>query len=236
MQPGKMQPGKKQSGNIMTWTLLTLVTCCGSGRAEANLVKYSDVFGSAVTFSGICETSTETGPFYGQPVAMGDAVVSPGVGFLTQSVNGQIGMVNGRLQMTLTADPGFLIDGVSINQSGSWLGFGNAANLIASTHAMLATDQGTFTGSALFSAAGNGGGIREEGLSIGIPATGRAVFSLDHQLLSSADSGGAAFVDTSSIRISVSTMAASVPEPQVALLLSGIAAGTGICRMRRRRN
>jgi hypothetical protein len=207
---------------ILVAMAIIAVIVHGGRMLQANVV-YVDVFGDNVAFTSIYETSTATGPFYGQPVAMGNTAVSPGTGFMTQSVNNAIELIDGRLQMTISANPGFQFSSISVRELGSFLGFGATAAVLASANAMVVSSDGSFSDNFFFSYFGNGSGGWDEAFTINFPATTSVTFTLDHQLLSAAGPGAGAFIDTSSIQISVGAFAASVPEPSMLAFLVMIA-------------
>ncbi len=209
----------------------TLVALVGQRAAEANLVMYADTFGNDVSFTSITETSTAAGPWYGQPVGVGNTALSPGIGFLSQAANAQLEMINGRLQMTIAADPGFLFNSIRVDQLGSFLSFGLDASVLASSNATVVTPDGNFGGSLFFSNVGDGAGPWSDDFTVNFPATNVVAFTLDHQLLSAAGLGSGAFIDTSSIQVSVSGFV--VPEANTVVFLAFAAAGLGICRRRR---
>lgn len=206
----------------------------GERAIQANIVSYPDVFADNVAFTSICESSTGTGPFYGQPIAMGNTAVSPGTGFLTQSVNNAIELIDSRLQMTINADPGFQFSSITVRELGSFLGFGQTAAVIASANATVVSSAGSFSDNFFFSNFGSGSGGWDESFTINFPATTSVTFSLDHQLLSAAGPGAGGFIDTSSIQISVGAFAAGVPEPSMLVFLAMLA--LSLVPMRWRRN
>jgi hypothetical protein len=199
------------------------MTVPGLPAVHGDVVTYSSIAGDNVTFSDICETSTGTGPYYGQPFSLNDTSISAGVGFLSQSVNSQIGMVDGRLQMTISANPGFEFNSISVRELGSFLGFGSVAAVVAAANASVVTDQGTYSGNFFFGNFGNGSGGWDESFTINFPSTTSVAFTLDHQLLSAAGPESGAFIDTSSIQISVGARAISVPEPSLPAFMAMMA-------------
>lgn len=205
----------------------------GERAVQADIVGYPDVFGDNVAFTSICESSTGTGTFFGQPIAMGNSAVSPGTGFLTQSVNNAIQLIDGRLQMTISANPGFQFSSITVRELGSFLGFGQTAAAIASANAMVVSSAGSFSDDFFFSNFGDGSGGWDESFTINFPATTSVTFSLDHQLLSAAGPGSGAFIDTSSIQVAVGAFAVSVPEPSMLAFLAMLALSLVPMRWRR---
>lgn len=190
-----------------------------ANQARADVITYADVMANDVVFADLEESSTDTGPFYGTPSSMGNTLISPGTGFLSQSVNGSVELIDGRLQMTIVADPGFVIDFIDVDLFGSYFGFGPTAAAFAHASGTAVTGAGTFTNNSLFSSTGDSSGNWTTGFVISFPSASSVTFSLDHQLTSAAGIGAASFIDTSSIQVSVGLSATAIPEPSMGLAL-----------------
>jgi hypothetical protein len=108
----------------LVWSLGSLGSLGATSSAHAGVVNYCGVIGENVQFSNIVETSTGfVGPMYGQPISDGgDTLTSPGLGFLTQSLGGNLSLVDGRLQMTIAAENGFVFDELNVETLGSYFG------------------------------------------------------------------------------------------------------------------
>jgi len=196
---------------------LLMMWLVSPSSTSASLVEYCDVVGSHVSFGGLVETSTGAGgPMYGQPISDGDDLVAPALGFLAQSAGGGIQLVDGRLQMTITAEPGFVFDEINVAAFGSYFGIGADAMAMFNSFASVESDGQVFTGGTTASQNGTAQAGWQDDYSIQFAETDQVTLTLNTQLLAASGMMSAAFIETSSIRVSVNSFAASIPEPSAA--------------------
>ncbi len=188
-------------------------TCAVNSQANAGILDYDDVIGQDVTFTNLVETSTLGGELYGQPFADDGDLISSGSGFLAQSAGGGIQLVDGRLQLTVTADTGFVFDEISVETLGSYFGIGADALAVANSFLTIESDGQFFTAGGTVTENGSGSVGWQDDYSITFPETDQVTLTLNTQLLVASGLTSAAFIDSSSIRIGVNAFATSVPEP-----------------------
>ena len=184
-----------------------------SSSVSAGLVEYCDVTGDNVVFSGLVETTTGSVEMYGQPFADGDTLVSNGLGFLTQSVGGGVELVDGRLQMTIMANEGFLFNELNVSALGSYFGLGNDALSIVNSSATVESDGLFYSDGMIVNNNGTSQAAWQGDYTISFPDTDEVTLTLNLQLLAASGPADAAFIEASSVRVSVNSFAASVPEP-----------------------
>ena len=200
--------------------------------AAADIVTYSDLDGDFVLFQNLTETSTVEGPVYGQPTISGDTIRAPGTGFLSQSVAGDLDLVDGRLQLSIIADEGFQFDQITVTELGSFFGAGESALSIVNSFASVQSGGESFSGGVTLVQEGVGQGGWFGEYTISFPETDEVTLTLNNQLLTSAGLDAASFIEGSSFSISVNAFAASVPEPGTATLSMIVLAY--VCLRRRR--
>ncbi len=201
---------------------------------QADVVCYPDLSGDNVLFQDIVESSMEVGPLYGNPTVSGDQISFPAAGFAVQSINGDISFMNGRLDMTIRAKPGQLIDSLTFEEFGSFFLQGPDATAISSAVAMLTADGTNLFGSMTLDTSMPGSDAWNETMTINFDPTDEVRLVYDSRLFAAAGLGSVAFIDKGGINISVGSFAA-VPEPASCSLLGLLlVAGCYKCRRRTR--
>ena len=185
-----------------------------------------------MTFIDVTEISLEPGALYGTPDVIGDNLDLPGVGFISESNNGEIDFLDGRLSFMIEADPGRTLTSITLEEFGAYFTFGEESIASVSAIAFVETLEGDlFSGEFDFVANGSGtpdSGGWIESLTISFPETTKITVTLDNQLFTFADDPGVSFIDKKGINISVEV----VPEPTAcAVLAMGLA---GLISRRRR--
>lgn len=208
-----------------------IVGACLATPLSAGLV-YSNVTGTNVSFVDMTETTTGSGPIFGQPNAVGDSIFAPGTGLLTQSTGGGISLVDGRLQLTIDAAPGFEFNQIDVEQLGSYFGFGAGATSMFSSMAIVESDGNSYNGSSMMSFSGPGQGSFGSSYSISFPSTDSIQLTFNDQLLAASGLTDSAYIDVSSVRISVNAFASAIPEPSSLSVL--LLASLAMIRVRRR--
>lgn len=204
---------KKVLDRTLRWMItanLVFVFTCG---VSAGIVEYCDVTGQDVSFTSMVETSTSDGVRYGQPFADGNTLVSSGPGFLTQSTGGDVQLIDGRLQMTITADDGFLFDEINVEMLGSYFGLGNEAMAIANSFTTVEVDGEFFDSGFTINLGGSSPTGWQDDYTISFPETDELTLTLNTQLLAASGATSASFLEASSIRLSVNAFVAAIPEP-----------------------
>ena len=182
--------------------------------AECSIVRYCNVTAENVEFLSIVESSTGQGPMYGQPWSRHNTLVSSGIGFLAQSNAGNIELIDGRLQLSIQAEDGFLFDQISVSTLGSYFGFGDEALALVNSFATVEVGGNFFAGGTTLDRLGAGALDWRSDYNIRFPQTNQATLTLNTQLLASSGLTAASFIEASSIRISTNSFAATaVPEP-----------------------
>lgn len=207
-------------GAAVTAAIIALIGLASPLSAD---MVYSNVSGDNVVFVDMMETTTGTGPIYGQPTPDGDSILAPGTGLLTQSTGGGISMVDGRLQLTIEAAPGFEFDRIDVEQLGSYFGFGADAITMFNTNSLVEDGGDSYNGSAMTSFSGSGQGSFSSSYSISFPSTDQIQFTLNDQLLAASGLSSAAYIDISSVRISVNSFAVPEPSSLGVVLLASLA-------------
>ena len=71
---------------------------------QADEINYGNFEGATVTYIDVTESSTEELPLYGTPEIFGNQLDMPGTGFISESNNGEIDFLDGRLTFMVEAD------------------------------------------------------------------------------------------------------------------------------------
>ncbi len=184
-------------------------------------------------FESISEFSLHVGALYGDPFVNGDTINFPGTGFAVQATNGVIDLVNGRLDMTITAKPGTLIDSITFSEFGSYFLFGSEATVVSGAVAMLMVDGNNLFDDMTFSTSIPGNSAFADSMTVAFAPTDQVKLVYDSRLLAFAGIGSAAFIDKSLIQISVGTFTV-IPEPSslVTMALGAYIALVAGCRRR----
>lgn len=211
--------------------LALLLTVSMAFATQADEINYGDFAGDTVTYVDVTENSLEKLPLYGTPTVVGDELDMPGTGFVSQSENGGIDFLDGRLTFMIEADPGTTISSVTIREFGAYFTFGEESIASVAGLAFVETlEGGLFSGTLNFEVGGGPGpnpGLWQEEVTITFPETTKVTVTLDNQLFTFADNPGIAFIDKKGVDI-----IPNIPEPGLAtVLLAGVA---GIALRRRR--
>lgn len=215
---------------------LALFVFSVASYVQADSINYGNFDGNTLTYIDVTETSMEPLPLYGQPEIFGDNLSMPGTGFISQSENGEINFLDGRLSFMIEADPGTTINSVTIREFGAFFTFGEDSIASISGIAFVETlEGGLFSGTFDFINFGidglpqSGDWIRE--LTITFPETTKITVNLDNQLFTFADTPGLAFIDKKGVDIFPGGVV--IPEPTSAAILALGLMGLAI-RSRRR--
>ena len=231
----------KMNTKILTSCLFFLgIVLLSAASVNADIIEYGDFEGDNVNFLMVTEISNEVGPLYGAPTVQGDSLnflLPPG--FISQSEDGGVDFLDGRLTFMVEANEGFAINSISVTEFGAFFGIGEGSISLVNAIAFVEVDGQIFDGSFLFDSVADSDvdpttGPWIDGLEIFFPAAKKITFFLDNQLFTRAVEGGVAFIDKKDIVISVGTIPQNgvIPEPSSMLVLCGIA---GLVTMRRRR-
>ena len=212
-------------------TLVVALAFCSF--ASADIINYGDFEADNVTFIDVTEISLEDGALYGAPDVVGDTLDLPATGFISESVNGEIDFLDGRLSFMVEAAPGNTINSITLEEFGAYFTFGEESIASVGAIAFVETlEGGLFTDEFQFTFDGSNGpdsGGWIESLTISFPETSKITVTLDNQLFTFADDPGVAFIDKKGVNISVGLV---VPEPTSSvLILMGFA---GLAYRRRR--
>lgn len=195
---------------------LFLVLSIGA-YSQADEINYGDFEGTTVTYIDVTESSLEELPLYGMPNIVGNNLNMPGTGFTSQSQDGQVDFLDGRLTFMVEADPGTTFSQIVIEEFGAFFTFGESSISTVNAVAFVQTLEGDVV-------AGNyqmnfqGGDLPEGGdwlrtLTITFPETTKITVTLDNQLFTFADDLGVAFIDKKGVNI-------KIPEPSTAGVLA----------------
>ena len=182
----------------------------------ADTINYGDFRNEKISFFDVRETYSSNpdnpGPIFGAPEMDGDMMRFYTEEFRVQGANSQIGFVDGRLTMTLEADPGCLIGSINVREFGSY--FLDGADSSARIHALgvVEIDGDLYSDSFALEFNGTGQGSWQEDLLIQFPPTDRLTFTLDQQLFASGGGIGLGFTDNLGTLLSANF--AATPEPQ----------------------
>ena len=203
-------------------TLAALLTIFAASCSFADTINYGDFDGDTVTYIDVTEVSLESGALYGQPAVIGNNLDLPGTGFISESNNGQIDFLDGRLTFMIEADPGSTIDSITLEEFGAYFTFGEESISSVSAIAFVETLEGDiFNGTFDFVATGSNvpdSGAWIESLTINFPETTKITVTLDNQLFTFADDPGVAFIDKKGVNIFVGKNV--IPEPSTSLILA----------------
>ncbi len=192
--------------------LSILCVICAVSTCPAGIVCYGDQQGQHVSFIEIREISLNTLPLFGPPSISGDTLLFNGPGFISQAIDNDIDFLAGRLEMTIEANDGFLIDHINVKEFGSFLGFGHDAVALAQALGFVVANGQVYQDSLFFQNSGSGQGVWDEDFTISFPPTDSLTFTLDSQLLTAAGPLEASFIDKVGIHITVGSFAV-IPEP-----------------------
>ena len=202
--------------------------------ASADIINYGDFDGDSVTYIDVTESSLESGALYGAPEIIGNELDLPGTGFTSESNNGEVEFLDGRLTFMIEADPGSTISSVTIEEFGAYFTFGEDSLASVSSIAFVETlEGGIFNGTFDFLATGGAlpdSGAWQQSLTITFPETTKVTVTLDNQLFTFADDPGVAFIDKKGVDIRVGKNV--IPEPS-SLAILGL--GSLAMAIRRRR-
>ncbi len=211
-----------------------LITACVS-YSHADVINYGDFNGDNVTYIDVTESSVDPVPLYGAPTVVGNDLDMPAIGFASESNNGEIDFLDGRLTFMIEADPNTTIDSVTLEEFGAYFTFGEDSIASVSAVAFVETLEGDlFSGTFDFVTTGSnlpdsGGWI--ESLTLEFPETTKITVTIDNQLFTFADDPGVAFIDKGGVNVILGTNV--IPEPTVSMVLACGALGL-ITRRRRR--
>ena len=210
-----------------------VVTIAIGQPSLADTVHYADLEGDSVFFEFISETSLGCGPLFDEPSISGDTIKFPGFGFASQAVNGDVSLINGRLDMTIRAKPGEQIESITFSEFGSLFLQGNSSAVTSSAVVNAHADGQLYTGSMLFDSAATGNSAWSDWMTLEFDQpTNEVELVFDSRLFAVAGIGDAAFIDKGGIEISVNTIS-QIPEPGSFGLLAIVVGLTG-CRRRLR--
>jgi hypothetical protein len=184
---------------------------------QADTINYGDFAGDSVTYLDVTESSLEELPLYGMPEIVGNNLNMPGTGFASESKDGQVDFLDGRLTFMIEADPGTTLSQIVIEEFGAFFTFGEGSIANVSGVAFVQTLEGDIV-SGTFSQGFNGSAIPESGdwfnsLTITFPETTKITVTLDNQLFTFADDLGVGFIDKKGVNI-------KIPEPTTAGVLA----------------
>ncbi|MEM9411748.1 MAG: PEP-CTERM sorting domain-containing protein [Planctomycetota bacterium] len=205
--------------------------------APADVINYGDFEGDSVTYIDVTESSLESGALYGAPDIIGNQLDLPASGFASESNNGEVDFLDGRLSFMIEADPGSTISSITIEEFGAYFTFGEDSLASVSSIAFVETlEGGIFSGTFDFLAQGLASGLPDSGawqqsLTITFPETTKITVTLDNQLFTFADDPGVSFIDKKGVDILVGKNV--IPEPSTAILM-GIGCIAFAARSRRR--
>lgn len=227
-----------KSKTFSSCVLFLGICLLGNFSLHADVIPYGDFAGDTVNFIGVTEISAEDGALYGAPTVDGDSLnflLPPG--FISQSEDGGVDFIDGRLTFMVEAMDGFLINSISVDEFGGYFNFGEGSFSSVTGIAFVQIGDLVLDASFLFSDEATGNdpsfGPWSDGLSIEFDPTESITFFFDNQLFTTAADGGAAFIDKKDIKISVGTVpAGAVPEPTSGMLLIGLCVGFAARRRR----
>ncbi|MBN2023281.1 MAG: PEP-CTERM sorting domain-containing protein [Pirellulales bacterium] len=122
--------------------LLLLAACVSVSTAAP--ISYGNLSGTTVDFLGVTEDSgTDPTPLYGAPTVVDDALLFSPVSFnaFAQALNPPVDLTDGVLTMTLVAQPGNTIPGISIAEFGDYTlgGVGTTTTQVSAQASVFAT-------------------------------------------------------------------------------------------------
>lgn len=205
--------------------------------ATLNADIYHGTFhGTTVDFVDVTESSLTVEPLYGAPTVSGNVLTFRPGSMAVQAVDCEASFLQGHLTMTLTAQPGFLLDAIDFSALGNY--FLSGAPTTASLTSAIFVDTGSsvhITTLSSINSGSSGGpqvGTYNDGTLIDIEDTQSVTLMIDQHLFASAGPLQAAFAQFDQIQIGVFTTA--IPEPT---LLTGplLIAGVVLAGRRRRR-
>ena len=205
-------------------SLAMLLVFSFASYSSADVINYGDLDGDTVTYVDVTESSLETGALYGAPEVVGNTLDLPGTGFASESNNGEVDFLDGRLSFMIEADPGSTINSITLEEFGAYFTFGEDSIASVSAIAFVETIEGDiFSGEFDFTTIGLASGLPDSGawletLTITFPETTKITVTLDNQLFTFADDPGVSFIDKKGVNISVGKSV--VPEPASAAILA----------------
>lgn len=218
----------------LSLALLIAFSCVVTANADD--INYGDFDADTVTYIDVTESSNDPTPLYGTPEVFGNQLDLPGTGFISETNNGEVDFLDGRLTFMIEADPGSTISSITIEEFGAYFTFGEDSIARVSAIAFVETLEGdivsgTFDQQFDGSPSGPDGGEWFQSLTINFEATSKITVTLDNQLFTFADEPGVAFIDKKGVDINVGKNV--VPEPTSAALLGLSMMGIAL-RSRRR--
>jgi hypothetical protein len=208
-----------------------LVMLVAARTAPADIIDYGDFFGDNVTFYNVTESSAEVGQLFGPPTVAGDMLSFNAFNFSSQAANGTFDFVDGRLTMTITADPGKFITSLSLTEFGAYFMVGDEVLAIASALGAVTIGDDVYPGSFFFSEDTAGADVWVDGFTINFPAATEIKFTFDNILFTQAGLGDFSFIDKKGVFITVTT----VPEPTSIILCGVMGGGLVFVGVRRRK-
>ena len=175
--------------NTLRLAVLFVATACIAGYASADEINYGDFEGDTVTYVDVSEASLEDGALYGAPSVTGNSLSLPGTGFISESNNGEVDFLDGRLSFMIEADPNSTISSITIEEFGAYFTFGEDSIASVSAIAFVETLEGSLTsGDFSFSTTGVAGnqpnsGPWQQSLTISFPETTKITVTLDLSLI-----------------------------------------------------
>ena len=223
----------KNSLRIATFFLII----CVANYVSADVINYGNFDGDTVTYIDVTESSLETGALYGAPDVIGNNLDLPATGFVSESNNGEVDFLDGRLSFMIEADPGSTISSITIEEFGAYFTFGEDSIASVSAIAFVETiEGGLFSGSFDFVTNGLANGQPDSGgwiesLTISFPETTKITVTLDNQLFTFADDPGVSFIDKKGVNILIGKNV--IPEPTAAVLIAAGCLGLALRRRKR---
>ncbi len=97
--------------------------------APASTIPYGDFSGTTVKFLNVSESSNDPLPLFGAPTVSGDSLLFTPLTFLSESIKGDVGITDSHLALTIAADPGNVLDQISLKEFGDFTLIGAPGDL-----------------------------------------------------------------------------------------------------------